>query len=140
MPPILFCWPTTSEAVGGGMAVEVKSFHQYPITFCYCAQKAEEGCSDKMLSKMEVRMKHSCVIEFLRLEKKKKPAHIDIHCCLLNIYGGLTVDVSTVMWVVHFSYGNNDSGHNHKCLWTQYAALVLCWWQCTADGGDNAEK
>jgi len=71
MPPILFCWPTTSEAVGGGMAVEVKSFHQYPITFCYCAQKAEEGCSDKMVSKMEVRMKHSCVIEFLRLGKKK---------------------------------------------------------------------
>ena len=113
MPPILFCWPTTSEAVGGGMAVEVKSFHQYPITFCYCAQKAEEGCSDKMLSKMEVRMKHSCVIEFLRLEKKKKPAHIDIHCCLLNIYGDQTVDRSTMKhWVVHFSSCDSDLNYN----------------------------
>jgi len=24
MPPVLFCWPTTSEADVGGMAVEVK--------------------------------------------------------------------------------------------------------------------
>ena len=34
MLPILFCWPTTSEADGGGMTVEVEPSHQYSITCC----------------------------------------------------------------------------------------------------------
>ena len=32
--PVLWCWPTASEADGGGMAVEVEPFHQYPIALC----------------------------------------------------------------------------------------------------------
>ena len=35
MPPNLFCWPTKSKADIGGMAVEVKLFHQYSITSSY---------------------------------------------------------------------------------------------------------
>ena len=31
---MLLYWPLTSEADGGGMAVEVEPFHQYPITCC----------------------------------------------------------------------------------------------------------
>ena len=34
MPPILLCLPMRSEAVVGGIAVEVEAFHQYSITFC----------------------------------------------------------------------------------------------------------
>jgi len=34
MSPILLCWPTTPQAVGGGMAVEVEPFHQYSTKFC----------------------------------------------------------------------------------------------------------
>jgi len=34
MALILLCWPITSEADGGGMAVEAEPSHQYSITFC----------------------------------------------------------------------------------------------------------
>ena len=34
IPPILLCWPMTSEANGGGVAVEVEPSQQYSITFC----------------------------------------------------------------------------------------------------------
>ena len=34
MPPVLLCWPMTSEAGAGGMAVEVEPSCQYSITFC----------------------------------------------------------------------------------------------------------
>ena len=45
---------------------------------------AAEGQSDKMVSDMEVRMKHSVDNEFLHVEKI---AHIVIYQCLLNVYG-----------------------------------------------------
>ena len=31
MPPIVFCWPMTSEADVGAMAVEVEPSHKYSI-------------------------------------------------------------------------------------------------------------
>jgi len=34
MPPTLRCWPMTSEADVGAMAVEAEPSHQYPVTFC----------------------------------------------------------------------------------------------------------
>ena len=34
MLPILLCWPTASEEDTVGMAVDVKPFHQYALTFC----------------------------------------------------------------------------------------------------------
>ena len=42
MPPILLCWPMTSEADVDGMAVEVELSQQYSITFC-C--RATDGIS-----------------------------------------------------------------------------------------------
>ena len=33
MPPILLCWPTTSEVDAGGMAEEVEPSRQYSFTF-----------------------------------------------------------------------------------------------------------
>ena len=35
MPPVFLCWPMTSEAGVGGMAVEAEPSHQYPIP-CRC--------------------------------------------------------------------------------------------------------
>ena len=65
-----------------------------------------EGQSDKMASDMEVRMKQSCVIEFLHAEKI---APNDIHRRLLTVYGDQTVDVSTVRrWMARFSSGDSD--------------------------------
>ena len=43
MPPILWCWPTTSEADGGGMAVEAEPSHQYSPTLCCCAMDGSRG-------------------------------------------------------------------------------------------------
>ena len=37
MPPVLFCWHTTSKADAGVMAVEVEPSHQYSIPSCCCA-------------------------------------------------------------------------------------------------------
>ena len=55
---------------------------------------------------MEVYMKQRCVTEFFHAEKITLT---DIHHCLLNVYGDLTGDVSTVrQWVVCFSSGNSD--------------------------------
>jgi len=43
IPPILGCWPTTPEADGGGMGVEVEPPHQYFITFCCCITDGSKG-------------------------------------------------------------------------------------------------
>ena len=54
---------------------------------------AAEGQSDRMTSDMEVGMKQRYGIELLHVEKI---APIDIHQCLLNVYGGQPLNVSTV--------------------------------------------
>jgi len=65
-----------------------------------------EGQSDTVASDMEVCMKQRCVTGFLHAEKF---AATDTHQCLLNVYGGQTVDESTVrQWVGHFSCGDSD--------------------------------
>ena len=76
------------------MVAATGPFHQYSIMFCGCVTAAE-GQSDRMVSDMEVHMKQKCGIEFLLVERM---APIDIHWCLLNVYGDQTVDVSTVRW------------------------------------------
>ena len=40
MPPILLCWPVTSEADVNGMAVEAEPPHRFSVTFCCCATEA----------------------------------------------------------------------------------------------------
>ena len=61
-----------------------------------------------MASDVELHMKQRCRTGFVHAEKM---APVDIHWCLLHVYGDQTVDVSTVkQWVVHFSSGDSDSG------------------------------
>ena len=45
---------------------------------------AAEGLPDKMAADVEVGMKERCGTEFLHVEET---APIDIHQCLLNVYG-----------------------------------------------------
>ena len=68
---------------------------------------AAEEQSDKMASDMEAHMKERCIIKFLHAEQI---APVDIHQCLLNIYGDQTVYFNTVKWwVLCLSSGNSDS-------------------------------
>ena len=69
---------------------------------------ATEQQSDKTASDMEEDIKQRCVIKFLHAENI---APIDIHWCLLIIYGDQTADVRTMrQWAVCFSSGNTISG------------------------------
>ena len=43
MPPILLCWPATSELDAGDMAVEAEFSHQYSITFRCCVTDGSRG-------------------------------------------------------------------------------------------------
>ena len=43
MPPILLCWPVTSEVRVGGMAVEAEPSHQYPVPCCCCVTDGSRG-------------------------------------------------------------------------------------------------
>ena len=88
MPPILFCWPTTSEADIGGMAVETEPSQKYPITFCCCARAGNRGAV------WQSDARHGSV--YGAKVCNWIPPCIDIHRCLLNADGDQTVDVSTV--------------------------------------------
>ena len=80
MPFVTLCWPRISEVDVGGMAVEVEPSHHFVAVW----QMAAEGPSNKMTSHMEVRMKCRYGKDFLHAEKT---APIEIHPCLLSIYG-----------------------------------------------------
>ena len=43
IPPILLCWPTTSEADVGGMAIEVEPSHQYCYILLPCDRWQQKG-------------------------------------------------------------------------------------------------
>ena len=43
MPPILLCWPMTSEEDVGDVAVEAEPSHQYSIAFCCCVTDDSRG-------------------------------------------------------------------------------------------------
>ena len=110
MPPIL-SWLTVSEVDGGGMTVDTAPSHQYSITFSFCVTSGSRGAV------WQIGLWHGGTYEAkvckLIPPCGKKIALIDIHWCLLSIYGDQTVDVSTVgQWVVLFS--NEDSNMKYK--------------------------
>ena len=43
LPPILWCWPTTSEVDVGGMAMEVELSQEYSVMFCCCVTDGSRG-------------------------------------------------------------------------------------------------
>ena len=77
LPPILLCWPTTSEVNVGGMAVEVEPSHQYPITCCcYVTDGSRGAIWQKGIWHGSVCMEQRCGTKFLHAEKT---VPIDIH-------------------------------------------------------------
>lgn len=62
--------------------------------------------SDRMVSGAEVHMNQRGETEFLCEEKN---SHVDIHCCLLNIYGDQMMNVTEGRRVVRFSSGNSNT-------------------------------
>jgi len=104
IPPMLLCWPKTSEADGGGMAVEVESSHQYPIIFSCCMTDGSRGTIWQ--NGTWHGSVYRCEVGFLHVEKMV-PTNTLWH--LLNVSRDQTVYVNTVRWwVVHFN--SNDSG------------------------------
>ena len=107
MPPMLWYWPTTSEADVAVMTVEAESSHQYSVTFCCRVTDGSKGTVWQNGIWHGSAYDAKCGIEFLHNEKI---ALTDIHQHLLNVCRDQTVDVGTVRWwVVCFSGGDNDS-------------------------------
>jgi len=134
MPPILFYWPMILEVNVGGMSAEVEFSHQYSITFCCQGTDGSRGAVWHGSA-----YKQRGVIKYFHEEKK---ALVDIHWCLLNIYGDQRVDVSSQRRC--FNSGNSDmkdkprSGWPCRLLWAQHAGFCALlekmyskwWWLC----------
>ena len=84
---------------------------------------AAEGQSDRMVSDIEVRMQQNGVIGSLHADKM---APIDIHQCLLNIYGDQAVDVSTVGWDGWYVSAVATRGHLQWCSLLQVQHANSC--------------
>ena len=69
IPPILLCWPITSETYVDGMAEEVEPFTDVPLCAVAVREMAAKGQSDKMVSDIGVHMKQKGGTEFPRVEK-----------------------------------------------------------------------
>jgi len=76
MPPIFSCWPTMSEADGGGMAAEVGPSHQHAITFHCCVTDGSREQSDRMAPDVEVSVNQRSRTEFFH---EKEIASTDIY-------------------------------------------------------------
>ena len=83
MPLVLLCWPVTLQADAGGMAVEVEPSNQYSILFPRDRWQQSGSLTEWHLTWKCVWSKdvswNSC--------RQKKMAPVDIHWCLLNVYG-----------------------------------------------------
>jgi hypothetical protein len=123
MPHILLCWKTTLEEDVGGMTVEVEPSCQQFVSFVAVRQIAAEEQSDRMASDMEVHTKQRCVIDFLHADKI---APVDIHRCLLNVYGDPKVNVGTVRrWVSAVSTAAQHSSRLDWISWNPAKPSIL---------------
>ena len=107
----------------------------FPLHFVAMWQTAAEAQPDSVEFDMGVQMKQRCVTEFLHVEKI---ASIDIHWCLLNIYGDQTVDFNSEAWWCVPAVATVTVGHLFWCLrvWHEGSCSSLVkmyskwWWLC----------
>ena len=127
MPSILLYWPMTSEADVGEMVVAAEPFHQYSTPFYCCATDGSRGA----VWQSGVWHGSACEAKVCHwIPSCGKNGTIDIHWCLLNVYGDWTVDVHSVSQrVMHFS--NRDSNVKDK---------PSSKWPCTAVTPWNEER
>lgn len=115
MPPISLHWPMMSDAGIGGTASDGEPSRNIPLHFIAFQQMVTEEQSDRMVSDMEVCIKQRRGTKFVCVEKM---ASIDIHQCLLIIYGDQTEDVSTMrQWVVCCCSGDSNMKDKPHSRW-----------------------
>jgi len=122
-PPILLCWPMTSEADVCGTSVRGWTL---PQTFHCILLLCDRWQQRDGLTKWHLTWE--CIWKELSVNfsTQRKMALIVIHQCLLNIYGDETVDKSTVRWwVVYFS--SSDSDVKYEPHSGQLCASVRLW-------------
>ena len=106
MPPILFYWPTRSEADVCCMAVVCWTFLSM---FCYILLLCNRWKQRGSLTTWHLTWKCVWSKGVSLNSSTQKMAPVNIYQCLLNVYGAHTVAVSTVrQWLVWFSSGNSN--------------------------------
>ena len=116
----------------------------FPAIFCYILLSCDRWQQRGTLTERYLTWKHvwSKSVE-LNSSIQKKLAPIDIHCCLLNIFGDHAVDVSTMrQWWCLSAVVTVTVGYLCWCrlLWVQHAGSFSLWQKCTANGGGYVEK
>ena len=138
MSPILLCWPITSEADVGGMAVEAEPSWQYFITRCCCVTAGSRGAV------WQNDVWHGNAYETKVSHWISPCGNNCTHCCLLNVYRDQTVNVGTVRHqVIHFSSHSRGSGSLPLVQICRRAAcrlLFIAGKKSIAYGGDCVEK
>ena len=141
IPPILLCWPTTSNADVGGMAVEVEPSCQYSITLCCCVTDGSRGAVWRYDVWQKVNMMQRSVTEFLHVNKKGTRWHSStLTKCLWRTNSGCEHSEG---WVVHSRSGNSDSGSPpllHIFMSAACRLLFITEKKCTTNGGYHVEK
>ena len=140
MPPVLLCWPMTSEADVGSMAEEVGLSHQCFVTFCCHVTASSSGAVQQIVwdgSAYKAKVCHWIPPKFA-----EKLTPTDIHWCLLNEYGGQTLGVRTGrQGVMSYSSGDNNPEDNpysgqpyttaiswNEMLLDQHIQEISYWW------------
>ena len=88
MPPILLCWPTTSEVDIGGMTVEVEPAQQYSITLCCCVtdHSRRAGSQNSVCQRSSDEAK---VCHLIPPFQKNQLEYQSVHCMgAMNAYRG----------------------------------------------------
>ena len=125
IPPILLCWPTTSGADVGSMAVEVNPSHQYSTMICCRATDGSSGAVWK------IGVWHESVYEATvslssSMRKKWHPLALIINCCTFmeteewmwtQWGGGWYTSVVVIVTVDHLCWC--------RFLWAQHASSCL---------------
>ena len=129
MPPILLCWPMTSEAAVGGMTIGAEPSCQQSVT---CCCRVTDG------SKWTVWHNDIChggVSFSFSMRKKWHPLIFINTCWMLK-------ETKQWMWA-QWSSGwcisvvLDDSAVLYE---RDMQTLVHGWWKCIANGGDYIEK
>ena len=128
MPPILLCWPTTSEADYGGMTAEVEPSCQYSITF-YCYVTVGRGGAVLTTWCLTWKCVWSKDVKFTSFIQKRWHPLTFVNACWTRIEtkqwmwgqwgGGWYISaVATAMWKTsHFLDGHVQlSHHKMKCV------------------------
>jgi len=115
MPPFLLHWPITSEAIVSGRAVGAVPLHQFSFTFCFCTTEEGKAWKNGVIRESKYEAKVSLNSSMWRKWHLLTFIHNP-----LNIYGGWTLNVSTVM----DDSGAETVGPLNWCtlLWVQLTA------------------